>query len=1240
MARVYEDMDPAYAATCSDVTLCSNTKGFFRGWSEELMSNVDDDWLTRLENIEDGKKVQAVKDNKEIMEPLNEVLSRIQPLHRGKDPKVSHERWQAAKTAMEAGELNKALTLASQAIFKAPVTGVDEITDGDITLALALWLRSDILLRLGRPRAALEDLKMALKEHLPAKMRAQYYWRMGHCYNGAGEPTRAKVSYELAARLLGADQDAKAKLMKDIDALDYSVQPKHSPDKTGVTLTGGAKQNMPALSRLVKIIEEENKGRFAVANDSIKTGDVLLIDSPYAACLLPDYYGSYCLHCFKRLENCEDTAPVWCPKCSGIVFCSAQCRDTSVSTYHKYECQFLDLFIGSGMSVLSHIALRMITQAGLDTCLSIHSKYLSNKVKTVEGSALNDIEGVAKKSKMKSRKERLNRSKKGLKSFTDKLKQDEVEDKKEDRMNLEEKMELKAAQIYSLCTHTEQRKGEDYLKRIIMSMFLTECLKKAGFFKKCDTNDLAKVEVSICELIIRNLQLLQFNAHEIYETIRGEHMFTGSKPIYIAVGIYPTGALFNHECYPAVARYFEGRNIVLRTTRPLSPGDIVSENYGPHFLLRGLKERQRALACRYWFRCECTACKEDWPTLKELSSNAPPSLRCHNINCSGKFRAIPQCVPARCTKCSTNIDMDLVKINLDSVNRCLNQYQEGAKLMEAEQPEDAIAVMCEAIDTYHEIARPPHKDTHLAQESLRTCFAIHGNVHIVRGGTAQGTEQTHFKKAPTSFLPYTHKRIGLNIGPSSRISALLKNQQEETNQIDILVDKTELDRQLEYRELIEEQYYSNIAIAKCMIEIDESTNSKCLNSHHSGLQPISVKLPEIKLPTFDGSYDQWLEFHPTFNKPSEIDLLIGADLFWDLLDNDRIRLPTGPCLQSSKLDTQLKRFWELEEVSNTNKSLTKDEHTCESVFVTTTKRDSDGRFLVRIPLRESVDHLDASQTAYGACAYIRTYNNNDDSPVTVKLLCAKSKVSPIKPVTIPRLELCGALLGARLYKKIKELSLFLENNYKHIVDYSTNEGIKLKFIPPYSPHFGGLWEAGVKSCKYHLKRVVGNSNFTFEEFSTILTQIESILNSRPMYPLSSDPNDFLPLTPAHFLIGRPLTAPPCRDVTTSLTHRLIRYDRVEQMRQHFWQRWSKEYVSELQTRTKWKMQQQDITLNTLVLIKEENLPPLKWRLGRILRTFPGKDGISRVADILTSNGIIQRATSKICALPSQSSEEI
>ncbi|KAH0817148.1 hypothetical protein GEV33_005643 [Tenebrio molitor] len=85
--------------------------------------------------------------------------------------------------------------------------------------------------------------------------------------------------------------------------------------------------------------------------------------------------------------------------------------------------------------------------------------------------------------------------------------------------------------------------------------------------------------------------------------------------------------------------------------------------------------------------------------------------------------------------------------------------------------------------------------------------------------------------------------------------------------------------------------------------------------------------------------------------------------------------------------------------------------------------------------------------------------------------------------------------------------------------------ISWHFIPPHSPHMGGIWEAGVKSCKHHFKRIVGNALLRYEELYTLLTLIESCLNSRPITPMSNDPHDLEALTPGHFLIGAPLTAP-------------------------------------------------------------------------------------------------------------------
>ena len=82
-----------------------------------------------------------------------------------------------------------------------------------------------------------------------------------------------------------------------------------------------------------------------------------------------------------------------------------------------------------------------------------------------------------------------------------------------------------------------------------------------------------------------------------------------------------------------------------------------------------------------------------------------------------------------------------------------------------------------------------------------------------------------------------------------------------------------------------------------------------------------------------------------------------------------------------------------------------------------------------------------------------------------------------------------------------------------------SEGTKWQLIPASSPHFGGLWEAGVKSMKNHLQRVAGPRRLTYQEFSTVLVEIKAVLYSHPLSPLSDGSDDLDPLMPAHFLMG-------------------------------------------------------------------------------------------------------------------------
>lgn len=89
-----------------------------------------------------------------------------------------------------------------------------------------------------------------------------------------------------------------------------------------------------------------------------------------------------------------------------------------------------------------------------------------------------------------------------------------------------------------------------------------------------------------------------------------------------------------------------------------------------------------------------------------------------------------------------------------------------------------------------------------------------------------------------------------------------------------------------------------------------------------------------------------------------------------------------------------------------------------------------------------------------------------------------------------------------------------------------DQEINWHFNPASSPHMGGLWEAGVKSFKYHFRRIASNLKYNFEEFSTLLARIEACLNSRPLCPLSDDVSSLDALTPGHFLVGGPILSPP------------------------------------------------------------------------------------------------------------------
>ncbi|XP_065224344.1 uncharacterized protein LOC135848372 [Planococcus citri] len=192
--------------------------------------------------------------------------------------------------------------------------------------------------------------------------------------------------------------------------------------------------------------------------------------------------------------------------------------------------------------------------------------------------------------------------------------------------------------------------------------------------------------------------------------------------------------------------------------------------------------------------------------------------------------------------------------------------------------------------------------------------------------------------------------------------------------------------------------------------------------------------------------------------------------------------------------------------------------------------------------------------------------------------------------------------------------------------------LEWKFISPRTPHQGGVWEAAVKAGKKHLLAATKGAVQTEEEFRTVLTAVEAILNSRPLYAScnSTDVEEIDVLTPSHFLIGSSLLEkddPSPFDITLGERLTLQR-----QIIESFWHNLKSSYLAKLQTRSKWKKAEPNLSIGDIVILKE-NSSPCSWPLGRIIDGKPDAKGHLRKVSVKAKGSIFQRGVQELVKLP-------
>ncbi|GBM33304.1 hypothetical protein AVEN_274707-1, partial [Araneus ventricosus] len=218
---------------------------------------------------------------------------------------------------------------------------------------------------------------------------------------------------------------------------------------------------------------------------------------------------------------------------------------------------------------------------------------------------------------------------------------------------------------------------------------------------------------------------------------------------------------------------------------------------------------------------------------------------------------------------------------------------------------------------------------------------------------------------------------------------------------------------------------------------------------------------------------------------------------------------------------------------------------------------------------------------------------------------------------------CEILKGFKSIIRQPELKSFI-----------TSDGISWKFIPERSPWWGGFWERLMRSIKEPLTKTLGRALLTLEELSTILTEIESVINNRPITYDSDELDEPRILTPSHFLLPGHLNTGfvpeyflnlflSASDRVTLSRRKLFQMKLLKQL----WVKWKEQYLLMLKSAHNLAKPSSynNLKIGDIVLVEGTSKSKLLWEMGVIHEVIMGRDGFVRACVVKTSKGKLRRA---------------
>ncbi|XP_075710282.1 protein-lysine N-methyltransferase SMYD4 [Rhinoderma darwinii] len=488
---------------------------------------------------------------------------------------------------------------------------------GTEVIAVCFANRSAVFFHLGHYSACLEDINRAHKHGYPERLQHKILQREANCLQ---KLEQCDISNTKSHR-------TKTKRVVNEKPQEQTGNPQLTNASSSLTLKSST-----------------SKGRHLVASEDIGHGELLICEEAYVTVLIPDRKPStkkntwdvtisncdlYCHHCLQRLS-----APLPCPHCSLARYCNSKCMDQAWKNYHYVECPLGGLLLAFG--VFCHTALRTVLLTGYRQISKLVSHQKSDKVQScaVDGESTPPYSSDYKS-------------------------------------------------LFSLLSHNERHKGEHKFLCALTSAALCkrlniDLLRSMGTWLPTEDSVSQEDESHLMQIlgssILLHMLQLHCNAqavtviHEEYEEFTTS-LVESSKSSRLATALFPVLSLLNHSCDPNTSVSFQGRYVMVRSSRPIRKGEEVLHCYGPHKLRMNFEKRQKLLKDQYFFACQCEACtQEQRLTDKTICDFCCP--KCHSLL---KGEDELHCVNE---SCAHRLKSDEIMLRLRNLQHAVHKAQE------------------------------------------------------------------------------------------------------------------------------------------------------------------------------------------------------------------------------------------------------------------------------------------------------------------------------------------------------------------------------------------------------------------------------------------------------------------------------------------------------------------------------------------------------------------------------------